>query len=61
MNYRLIGPIQREIARLNFEGKLKAVAKLLHIDFFQGGDVPNLTQTMSFDGWMLSCPAIRKS
>jgi len=51
MNYRLIGPIQREIARLNFEGKLKAVAEPPHIDFFQGGDVPNLTQTMPFDGW----------
>src|SRR5208283_2236516 len=27
MNYRLIGPMQREIARLNFEGKLQAVAE----------------------------------
>jgi Domain of unknown function (DUF5597)/Glycosyl hydrolases family 35 len=27
LNYRLIGPMQREIARLNFEGKLKAVAE----------------------------------
>ena len=26
-NYRLIGPMQREIARLNFEGKLQAVAE----------------------------------
>ena len=51
MNYRLIGPIQREIARLNFEGKLKAVAEPPHIDFFQGGDIPNLTQTLSFDSW----------
>ncbi len=51
LNYRLVGPIQREIARLNFEGKLKAAAEPPHIDFFQGGDVPNLTQTMSFDGW----------
>jgi hypothetical protein len=28
-NYRLIGPMQREIARLNFEGKLQAVAEKL--------------------------------
>ena len=27
MNYRLIGPMQREIERLNFEGKLQAVAE----------------------------------
>jgi hypothetical protein len=27
MNYRLLRPMQREIARLNFEGKLKAVAE----------------------------------
>jgi hypothetical protein len=27
MNYRLIGPMQREVARLNFEGKLQAVAE----------------------------------
>jgi hypothetical protein len=27
MNYRLIGPMQREIARLNFEGKLQATAE----------------------------------
>jgi len=27
MNYKLIGPMQREIARLNFEGKLQAVAE----------------------------------
>lgn len=26
-NYRLLGPMQREIARLNFEGKLRAVAE----------------------------------
>jgi hypothetical protein len=51
MNYRLIGPIEQEVARLNFEGKLKAVAEPPHIDFFQGGDVPNLTQTLQFDGW----------
>jgi hypothetical protein len=51
MNYRLIGPIQREIARLNFEGKLKAAAEPSQIEFFRGGDVPNLTQTMPFDSW----------
>jgi hypothetical protein len=27
MNFRLVGPMQREIARLNFEGKLQAVAE----------------------------------
>ncbi len=27
LNYKLIGPMQREIARLNFEGKLQAVAE----------------------------------
>ena len=27
LNYRLVGPMDREIARLNFEGKLKAVAE----------------------------------
>jgi hypothetical protein len=27
MNYRLIGPMQREIARLNFDGKLQAAAE----------------------------------
>jgi hypothetical protein len=27
MNFHLIGPMQREIARLNFEGKLQAVAE----------------------------------
>ncbi|MGA2274935.1 MAG: DUF5597 domain-containing protein [Bryobacteraceae bacterium] len=29
MNYRLVGPMQQEIARLNFEGKLQAVAEEL--------------------------------
>ena len=27
LNYRLIGPMVREIARLNFEGKLQAVVE----------------------------------
>ena len=41
MNYRLIGPMQREIARLNFEGKLQAVA-----------DVKGkLTETLPFGTW----------
>ena len=26
-NYRLIGPMMRDVARLNFEGKLQAVAE----------------------------------
>jgi hypothetical protein len=50
MNYRLIGPMQREIARLNFEGKLKAIAELPHFNF-QGGDEGNLTQTLPFESW----------
>ena len=29
-NFVMVGPMQREIARLNFEGKLKAVAEPLH-------------------------------
>jgi hypothetical protein len=41
MNYRLIGPMQREIARLNFEGKLQAVAEK------QG----ETTQTLPFGAW----------
>ena len=41
MNYRLIGPMQREIARLNFEGRLKAAAE----------EQPKVTQTLSFGNW----------
>jgi hypothetical protein len=41
MNYRLIGPMQREIARLNFEGKLQAVAE----------EQGRATQTLSFGSW----------
>ena len=41
MNYRLIGPMQREIARLNFEGKLKAVAE----------EQGKLSQTLAFGAW----------
>ncbi len=41
MNYRLIGPMQREIARFNFEGKLQAVAE----------EKGKLTQTLSFGAW----------
>jgi Domain of unknown function (DUF5597) len=37
----LIGPMQREIARLNFEGKLKAVAEV------QG----KVTETLPFGAW----------
>jgi hypothetical protein len=40
-NYRLIAPMQREIARLNFEGKLKAVAEE------EGKPV----QTLAFGSW----------
>jgi len=41
MNYRLIGPMQREIARLNFEGKLQATAE-------EAGQV---TETLPFGPW----------
>jgi hypothetical protein len=41
MNYRLIGPMQREIARLNFEGKLQAVAEA------QG----ETSHTLNFGSW----------
>jgi len=41
MNYRLIGPMQREIARLNFDGKLKAVAEVQ----------PAVTETLPFGDW----------
>jgi hypothetical protein len=41
MNYRLIGPMQREIARLNFEGKLQATAE----------EQGKSTQTLPFGDW----------
>jgi hypothetical protein len=47
-NFELVGPMQREIARLNFEGKLKAVAEPL---YFKGGDHGKLTQTLPFGSW----------
>jgi hypothetical protein len=40
-NYRLIGPMMRDIARLNFEGKLQAIA--------QAADTP--AQTLHFGAW----------
>jgi hypothetical protein len=40
-NYRLIGPMMREIARLNFEGKLQAVAE----------EKGKSTETLSFGPW----------
>ena len=47
-NFVLVGPMQREIARLNFEGKLKAAAEPLH---FRGGDQGALRQTLPFGSW----------
>lgn len=41
LNYRLLGPMDREIARLNFEGKLQAVA--------EEKDKPS--QTLQFGPW----------
>ncbi len=47
-NFVLVGPMQREIARLNFEGKLKAVAEPVHT---RGGDQGDPRQTMRFGTW----------
>ena len=41
LNYRLIAPMEREIARLNFEGKLQAVAE----------EKGKVTQTLPFGSW----------
>jgi uncharacterized protein DUF5597 len=41
LNYAIVGPIMREVARLNFEGKLQAVAE----------DRDVHTQSMDFGGW----------
>ncbi len=41
MNYRLVGPMQREIARLNFEGKLQATAE----------EKGKVTETLPFGPW----------
>jgi beta-galactosidase GanA len=41
LNYRILGPIMREVARLNFEGKLQAVAE----------EKDELTQTLNFGNW----------
>jgi hypothetical protein len=41
MNYRLIGPMAREIARLNFEGRLQAVAE----------EKGKVTETLAFGPW----------
>jgi beta-galactosidase GanA len=41
LNFKLIGPMQREIARLNFEGKVQAVAE----------DPAAHSQTMDFGPW----------
>jgi hypothetical protein len=48
MNYRLLGPMQRDIARLNFEGKLQAVVEPQH---FPNGDQGKLTHTLPFGSW----------
>jgi hypothetical protein len=48
MNYRLLGPMQRDVARLNFEGKLQAVAEPPH---FQNGDQGKLSHTLPFGSW----------
>jgi hypothetical protein len=58
-NFVLVGPMQREIARLNFEGKLKAVAEPV---FYKGGDHGRLTQTLPFGNWnaVVAYPSSRR-
>jgi beta-galactosidase GanA len=41
LNYKMLEPIMREVARLNFEGKLQAVAE----------EKGELTQTLDFGSW----------
>ncbi len=41
LNYRLVGPMMREVARLNFDGKLKAVGEEKDVH----------TETLSFGKW----------
>jgi beta-galactosidase GanA len=50
-NYRLIGPMMRDIARLNFQGKLQAVAE----------EEGKVTQTLHFGSWdaVVSYGAVR--
>jgi beta-galactosidase GanA len=50
-NYRLIGPMMRDIARLNFQGKLQAVAE----------EKGKITQTLHFGAWdaIVSYGAVR--
>ena len=47
-NFVLVAPMQREIARLNFEGKVKAVAEPPH---FTGGDEGDPRQILQFGTW----------
>jgi hypothetical protein len=51
MNFRLIGPMQREIARLNFDGKLQAVAE----------EQGKVTETLPFGSWNaeVACGSLR--
>lgn len=52
-NYRLIGPMMREVARLNFQGKLQAVAE----------EKGEFTQTLHFGAWnaVVSYGSVRNS
>jgi hypothetical protein len=47
-NFVMVGPMQREIARLSFEGKLKAAAEPLH---FKGSDQGDPRQRLPFGNW----------
>jgi hypothetical protein len=47
-NFTLVWPMQREIARLNFEGNLQAVAEPVHT---KGEDQGDPRQTMRFGTW----------
>ena len=44
LNYELVGPMQREVARLNFEGKLQAVSE----------EKGKPSQNLTFSSWDIS-------
>ncbi|MFZ1056196.1 MAG: DUF5597 domain-containing protein, partial [Opitutaceae bacterium] len=48
MNFRLLGPMQRDVARLNFAGELQSVAEPQR---FPNGDQGKLVQTLPFGSW----------
>ena len=44
----MVGPMQRELARLSFEGKLQAAAEPVH---FKGGDQGDPRERLPFGSW----------